>query len=256
MRKVVVSGAASGIGAALRARLLAAGWEVIGVDLQNADVVADLATPEGRRIAIHESLARCGATLHGVVACAGLGPHVRPHGKIVEVNYFGAVALFQGLRPALAAAGGAAAVAVGSNAATIVPKIDGDLAAACLSNEEGRATDLAGAVHGPIVYAATKLALTRWVRRESVRDAWIGAKIRLNAVAPGAIQTPLLQGGLDHPELGDAIRGMPIPAGDRGEPEHVAAAIQFLLSDDAAYCCGSVLFVDGGTDAFVRSNIF
>lgn len=256
MDKVVVSGAASGIGAALRARLAAKGCDVIGIDLQNADIIADLGTPEGRRVAVREALERCDGQLSGAVACAGLGPHVRPHGKIVEVNYFGAVALLQGLRPALAASGRSAAVAVGSNAATIVPKIDGDLVSACLAGEEGRATDLAGAVHGPIVYAVTKLALTRWVRRAAVSVEWIGAGIRLNAVAPGAIATPLLQGGLDHPELGEAIRGMPIPAGGHGAPENVAAAIDFLLSEDAAFCCGSVLYVDGGSDAFVRPGSF
>lgn len=252
MRRVVVSGAASGIGAAVQHRLSAAGYEVIGVDLREAEVVADLGTPEGRRIAIHQVLSRCEGKLDGVVACAGLGPHVRPHAKIVEVNYFGAVRLLQGLRPALAAAGHAAAVAVGSNAASIVPKADGDLLHACLANEEGRATDIAGAEHGPMVYAATKLALTRWARREAIGADWIGAGIRLNVVAPGAIQTPLLQGGLDHPELGEAIRGMPIPVGGPGQPEHVAAAIEFLLGDGAAFCCGSVLYVDGGSDALVR----
>jgi len=256
MRKVVVSGAASGIGAALRARLVAASYEVIGIDLKDADVIADLGTPEGRRIAVNEALRLSEGRLDGLVACAGLGPHVRPHAKIVEVNYFGSVALLQGLRPALAAAGRSAAVAVGSNAATIVPKADGQIVSACLAGEEGRVTDLAGAEHGPMVYAATKLALTRWARRMAVTPEWIGAGIRLNVIAPGAIQTPLLQGGLDHPELGAAIRGLPVPAGGTGQPEQVAAAIEFLLSDAAAFCCGSVLYVDGGSDALIRANAF
>jgi NAD(P)-dependent dehydrogenase (short-subunit alcohol dehydrogenase family) len=78
----------------------------------------------------------------------------------------------------------------------------------------------------------------------------------LNAVAPGAVTTPLLQGGLEHPILGDAIRGFPIPTGGFGTPDDVAAAITFLLSPDAAFCCGSVLFVDGGSDALFRPDEF
>jgi len=256
MDKIVVSGSASGIGAAVRARLLAAQREVIGIDLHDAEVIADLSTPEGRRMAIGTTLSLCGGTIAGLVACAGVGPQVRPHGKIVEVNYFGAVALFEGLRPALAASGGASAVAVSSNSIKFVPGADGEVAAACLAREEGRATGLAGAVHGPVVYAATKLALTRYVRRHAVEPEWAGAGIRLNAVAPGAIQTPLLQGGLEHPELGDAIRSLPIPLGAIGIPDQAAAAIQFLLDDASSYCCGTILYVDGGSDALLRGDAF
>jgi len=66
----------------------------------------------------------------------------------------------------------------------------------------------------------------------------------------------LLQGGLDHPTLGAAIRGFPIPLGGFGDPGRVAAAIAFLLGPDAAFCCGTVLFVDGGSDALLRPDAF
>ena len=253
MGTVVVSGAASGIGAAVRQRLAGAGHTVVSIDLREADVVADLATVEGRRSAIGAVRSLVGAQLDGVVACAGLGPQVRPHGKIVEVNYFGAVALLEGLRPLLAAAPAAAAVAVASNSIGFVPGADGDLCHACLAGEEGRATELAGAEHGPVAYAATKLALARWVRRKAPTDEWAGAGLRLNAVAPGAIDTPLLAGGLEHPELGAAIRSLPIPlGGGPGRADQAAAAIEFLLGESASFCCGSVLYVDGGSDALLR----
>ncbi len=254
MGTVVVSGAASGIGAAVCARLRQAGHSVIGVDVKASDVVADLSVPQGRRDAVGAVLRRCGGRLDGLVACAGLGPHVKPHGKIVEVNFFGAVSFLEGLRPALAAAGSASAVAISSNSIGFVPGADGDLAKACLAREEGRATDLAGAVHGPVVYAATKLALTRWVRKQAVTSDWAGAGIRLNALAFGAVQTPLLQDGLEHPELGNAIRNLPVPLGI-GTPEQAAAVVDFLLSDAASFFCGSVVYADGGTDALFRPDV-
>ena len=70
------------------------------------------------------------------------------------------------------------------------------------------------------------------------------------------VMTPLLQGGLDHPTLGDAIRNFPIPAGAFGRVEEIANAIAFLVGPDAAFCHGSVLFVDGGTDALFRPDRF
>lgn len=254
MGTIVVTGAASGIGAAVSERLHRAGHSVIGVDVKESDVVADLSMTQGRKDGVGAVLRRCGGRLDGFVACAGLGPHVKPHGKIVEVNFFGAIAFLEGLRPALAAAGSASALAISSNSIGFVPGADGELAMACLAREEGRATDLAGAVHGPVVYAATKLALTRWVRKQAVTDAWAGAGIRLNAVAFGAVQTPLLQDGLEHPELGPAIRNLPVPLGI-GTPEQAAAVIEFLLSDAASFFCGSVVYADGGTDALFRPDV-
>src|SRR5262249_41248832 len=83
---------------------------------------------------------------------------------------------------------------------------------------------------------------------------WAGKGIRLNAVAPGATLTPLLQGGLDHPTLGAAIRGFPIPLGGFGTPDQVAAAIAFLLGPASTFCCGTILFADGGSDALLRPD--
>src|SRR5262245_33607455 len=76
MSPVAVTGAASGIGAAVRRRLEDAGGTVIGVDVRDAEVVADLATAAGRAEAVAGVRARAGNRLDGLVACAGLGPHV------------------------------------------------------------------------------------------------------------------------------------------------------------------------------------
>jgi NAD(P)-dependent dehydrogenase (short-subunit alcohol dehydrogenase family) len=250
---VAVTGATSGIGAATRARLERDGQRVIGVDLRDAEVLADLSHPEGRRAAIDGVRAACGDRLDGLVACAGLGPQVEPTSRIVAVNYFGAQEILAGLHPALTAGTTPAAVAVSSNSSSL-PGADGPLVAACLAGDESAALALAPTLPGATVYAGAKLALARWVRRHA--PEWAGAGIRLNAVAPGAVLTPLLRDGLEHPMLGPAIRGFPIPTGGFGDPDDVAAAIVFLLGPDARFFCGSVVFCDGGSDALLRPDIY
>ena len=113
----VVTGSASGIGAAIRTRLEKDGFQVIGVDLRDAEIVADLSAPDGRCSAVAGVLERCGGRLDRLVACAGLGPHVRPPSLLASVNYFGAVDVIDGLREALSQGVDPAAVAVVSNSA-------------------------------------------------------------------------------------------------------------------------------------------
>jgi NAD(P)-dependent dehydrogenase (short-subunit alcohol dehydrogenase family) len=249
---IAVTGSASGIGAAVRARLEAGGARVVGVDLRDAEVRADLATPSGRADAVAATARLAGGRLDGVVACAGVGPHVADGSLLVRLNYFGAIAVLDGLRPSLAAARGAA-VAVSSNSA-LLPNADAAVADACLADDEGAAVAAAAATIGPSIYAGAKRALAVWVRRRAPSEAWAGAGVRLNAVAPGAVRTPLLDAGLADPVLGPAIRGFPIPLGGPGAPGQVAAAIAFLLSPDAGFCSGTVLVVDGGTDALLRPD--
>ncbi len=253
MRAIAVTGSASGIGRAVRARLERAGERVIGVDLRDAEVIADLARAEGRAAAVAAVGAACGGRLDGLVACAGVGPQVEPWSTIVSLDYFGAQALLEGLREALAAGERPAAVAISSNSSTL-PGADTPLVTACLAGDEGEARRQALALDGHRVYAGSKLALARWIRRSAPTATWAGAGIRLNAVAPGAIETPLLQAGLDHSLYGPAIRGFPIPAGRFGTADEVAAAVAFLLGPEAGFCCGSVLIVDGGTDAMLRPD--
>jgi NAD(P)-dependent dehydrogenase (short-subunit alcohol dehydrogenase family) len=254
-RTVAVTGSASGIGLALRQRLERAGERVIGVDLSGAEVMADLSSSGGRRAAIDGVLRACDGRLDGVVACAGIGPQQDDTVRIAAVNYFGAVAVLTGLRPALARGAQPAAVAVASNSATLTPGIDGPFATACLDGDETEARRLAAELNGTSVYAGSKLALVRWLRRQAIVPDWGGAGIRLNAVAPGPTLTPLLQAGLDHPTMGPAIRGLPIPlSGGFAGSDTVAAAIAFLLGPEASFCCGSILFVDGGTDSLARPD--
>jgi NAD(P)-dependent dehydrogenase (short-subunit alcohol dehydrogenase family) len=128
------------------------------------------------------------------------------------------------------------------------------MVAACLAGDEEEARQIAATLAGHQVYAGSKLALARWVRRTAPGADWAGAGIRLNAVAPGAVLTPLLQAGLDDPTWGPAIRSFPIPTGGFGMPDQIAPVIAFLLSPEASFCCGSVVFADGGTDAMLRPD--
>lgn len=239
--------------------LRAEGHHVIGVDIKHADVVADLSCPEGRGRAAAEVLAAADNRLDGAVLAAGLGPARLPDRtrKIAEVNYLGAVELLRSWRPALASTERSKVVVLGSNSTTTTPLVPKRTIRAL------RAADVEGAVRsvrvfGPtapaIMYAASKIAVTRWVRRHAVAAEWAGAGIRLNVLAPGAVLTPLLEEQLAVPSQAKAIRRFPVPIGGFGDAEQLAAWIRFMLSDNADFLCGSVLFVDGGSDAHFRAD--
>jgi NAD(P)-dependent dehydrogenase (short-subunit alcohol dehydrogenase family) len=257
-RTVVVTGSASGMGAATRARLEADGQRVIGVDLHDADVEADLASPAGREHALAAIAAMTesgGGGLDGVVTWAGLaGLTDRPGRLLAAVNYFGTVALLDGLRPLLAAGQDPAAVAVSSNSTTCQPGVPIDLVEACLSGDESDAQARADAVGALAAYPATKLAVAWWVRRHAPKAEWAGLGITLNAVAPGAVETPLLASTRADPTVGQFIDEFPIPVGRTGTADELASVVAFLLGPDARFFCGSVLFVDGGTDAHLRPD--
>ncbi len=252
MRTFVITGSGSGLGAAIRTRLEADGDRVIGVDLRDQEIVADLATSEGRNASIGEVLERTDGVIDGLVVCAGLGPHVQPRSLLVSVNYYGAVEVLDGLRPALSAGDRPAAVAISSNSIGMVPVNDPSLIDAMLDGTESAAVALAADFDGSSVYAHTKIALARAVRRRV--QAWGEAGVRLNAVAPGPVNTPLLQGSLDDDVLGPLVDALPIPLGRRADPDDVAGTVRFLLGPDAGFVHGSLLFADGGTDALVRPN--
>ena len=169
----------------------------------------------------------------------------------MTVSYFGAVAMLDGLRAALTLGGATAAIAVSSCAATVAP-VDGTLVEACLAGDERGAVALG--VPGGVASASVKLAIARWVRRNS--GSWAADGVRLNALAPGNTDTPLTKVTLDDPEIGPLMREIPMPIGRWAEPSEIASAARWMLSPGSSFMVGSVLFVDGGTDALVRPDTF
>lgn len=259
MKTYAVTGSASGMGAAVVNRLRSDGHRVIGVDLHDADVTHDLSTPAGRSRAAAEVLSHASGHLDGAVLAAGVGP--RPGAEnvagILSVNYFGVVDLVTAWRPALAATSTAKVVVVGSNSATTMPMLPRRAVRALLCDDLNAAVRVARryrSAASPMAYGASKLAVMRWVRRTAVQPQWAGAGIRLNAIAPGAVDTPLLGEQLATPREAKAIRSFPVPVGGFGNPDHLAGCMRFMLSDAADFLCGSVIFVDGGSDAYFRSD--
>lgn len=249
MGTIVITGSAGGIGQATRERLARDGHEVIGVDIRDAEVIADLSTSEGRTEMVGAVAAASGGRIDGLVAGAGItGPDPQ---QVVSINYFGAVATVEGLRPLLAQGTDSSAVAISSNSSTTMVDLPDALVDACLSGDEPHARDLA-AGDPTTVYATSKLALARWVRRTAIGADWIGSGIRLNAVSPGLIDTPLVADNIEMIlDLGDAY---PIPQRRPGRPAEVANLLAFLLSPDASFFCGSVVFMDGGSDAALNAD--
>jgi NAD(P)-dependent dehydrogenase (short-subunit alcohol dehydrogenase family) len=246
-RTYVVSGSASGIGAATAARLRGHGHRVVGVDMHDADVVADLSTVDGRALLVDGVHAATGGRIDGVVACAGIssGDPIT-----VRVNFFGVVATLEGLRPLLAESEHPRAATISSIA--LHQTLDNDVVEACLAGDEERAV---AAAHdkGVLLYPSTKRALACWVRREAVTDAWAGAGITLNAVAPGVVLTPMTDPLLGDPVWRDIVdEAVPMPLGGYAEPDEIAALLEWLTSEDNSKVTGQVIFEDGGADATLR----
>ena len=176
MRTIVLTGSASGMGAATKARLEAGGDRVIGVDIAPADVVADLGTVEGRRLALERVGELSGGVIDGLVTWAGIaGLTETPGSELVSVNYFGHSSDTRGLRPMLSS--GSAAVAISSNSVTCQPGVPMDVVEHCLAGDEESARKAADSAGGIGTYPASKTAVAKWVRRNAPGQAWAGQGI-------------------------------------------------------------------------------
>lgn len=252
MSTIAFTGSAGGMGVATRAVLEAAGHRVIGVDVRDAEVIADVSTVEGRAAMVAAVAESCGGVLDGLVAAAGISSNGANEDLVVSINYFGAVAALDGLRPLLAKGTNPSAIAISSNSTTTQDHIPLASVEACIAGDEPAAR--AAAKGAPMCgYPASKLALAHWVRANAITSDWIGCGIRLNAIAPGLIATPMTAGGGVEfvLGLGDTY---PVPIQRAGTAEEVAGLLAYLLSPAAAFFVGSVVFMDGGTDATLRTR--
>jgi NAD(P)-dependent dehydrogenase (short-subunit alcohol dehydrogenase family) len=238
-RAVVITGAAGGIGAALCQRMRADGYLAIGIDLQHspdADISlrVDLADIE-RLIALSHELAR-DYRLKAIVHNAAVQPIAGPGETLratwldtLSVNVIAVDALLAGTRGSLAANEGSVVV---------------------ISSVHARAT-----TGGLTAYATSKAALEGWVRSAALD---LGPAVRVNAVTPGAIDTPKLQEGFarwgESAEERKALLRQRTTLGRIGAATDVAGPVSFLIGADARFITGAVLVVDGGALARLGSE--
>lgn len=226
---VLVTGSASGIGAALMQRL---GRTAIGLDRHNADIICDLTDGE----AIKAAAEKIAGPLSGIAHIAGL-PGTADATAIIAVNLRAPQMLTQALLPKLLH--DSAIVAVSSITALrcdwsfdqIDALIDG--------------TD-ALKIEGARAYELSKAALNRWVTRQAV--VLLPKKIRVNTVSPGPVETPILADF--EASIGkDRIDAAAKMVGRHATPFDIADVIAFLLSDAARWINGTDIKTDGGYHA-------
>lgn len=253
MGTYAMTGGATGIGAAIKRSLRDDGHRVVVVDIKDADIVADLSSPEGREAAIRGIRDAAADGLDGFVPCAGVGANVPDPVLIANVNYYGTTELVDGVKDLVASKRGAM-VLISSNSAPH-PTND-EFVELLLAGKRAEALAVAETMETQPVYSGTKLAMARWMRRVAAEYAASG--VRLNAVAPGYTETPMTAAVANDPTYGAAIKEFvaSIPVGRPGMPEDIANAVCYLLAPEAGFICGSVLFVDGGHDAMTRPDQF
>ena len=255
-RTYVITGTASGIAAATSKVLTTAGHRVIGVDIKNADIEADLSTKAGRLYAAKKAIELSGGAIDAVIACAGLA---HPIAATVSVNYFGVTEFLNELLPTLAQSK-SPRVAMTSSMASLMPNSPELVAAMCADDEEKALAIAQGLVNTgggaeQLIYGSTKRALSRWVRRESIKAKWAGAGIPLNAVGPGIVKTPMVADMIATPEAVTGILQMvPMPLNGFMEPETVASLLIWLTSVENTHTTGQNIYIDGGSDAVLRGE--
>jgi NAD(P)-dependent dehydrogenase (short-subunit alcohol dehydrogenase family) len=251
-RTYIVTGVASGIGAETCRMLRAQGARVIGVDrteTNNADVFfqADLSDPNS----IAELVDKLPEGTNGLANIAGLPPTVDA-ALLMKVNLIGLRMLTKGLIGKLA--DGASIVNLASLAGFGWPEALDQIKAALALNFDSDVE--AFAAHNNLQeagrsYFLSKEALVVWTMQN--RWTWRDRGIRMNAVSPGPVDTPILADFLE--TLGErAAEDMKVM--DRpGTPQDIAPVVSFLLSEGSAWIRGTNIATDGGMSSHILSNI-
>ncbi len=231
---VFVTGAAGGLGRVLVSRLHFRGHRVIATDVALADLpcagpvtamqldVTDSAAVEACISRTLEQFGRIDHVVH-LAGRAGRGPlgevSAADWDALLSVNLGSAFRVARAAHDALAVSRGSLVLTASSNA------FNGG-----------------SALSGP-AYAAAKAGIVNLGRYLAAE--WAPQGIRVNTVAPGPIDTPMVTGGrLSQTELAQVQTSVPL--GRMGEPRHVAHAIEYLLHPDADFVTGTVMHVSGG----------
>lgn len=251
MKTYLLTGGATGIGAAIRSALISAGHRVLTVDIQDGDYLVDL-SDAGARQTVIQQIREDHPNLDGVITCAGVASHFPDRRKILAINYAGTVDIISGLKSTLGR--GARVIAISSNSAPMCSS--SELVDALINEDFNAADEIADSISGHDCYSGSKQAVARWVRKMAPDFAREG--ISMNAIAPGYIETPMTQAVAKNPQYGDAIKQFvdSIPAGRPGTPEDIARLVTFLLQPESDFIAGSVIFVDGAHDAMMRPDAF
>lgn len=234
----LVTGAASGIGAAIVARFQAEGARVAGLDISpgaasDHDLIADLRSATALQQALADMSRALGAPDILVHAAAASFPggifdtDPATFLDLYDVNVVGAVRLLQLCVPAMRARGGSVVVLSSINAEFATP--------------------------GLAAYAATKAALNNLVQTAALELA--PDNIRINAIAPASVDTPLLRASYARTADPDQARVKNIarhPLGRLGSAEEVAELALFLASDRTGWITGSIYPIDGGASVTRR----
>lgn len=244
-RTAVVTGSGRGIGKATVDVLEAQGVRVIGVDLAGADINADLSTTEGRAALEAGVREHCPEGIDIIIANAGV---LSENELSIQVNYFGAVETLERLRPMLRPE--APRVVVVASRSVLKP-VDETIVQACLDGNETLAVELARKSEAQhLLYATSKRAIARWIRRNAGLPRWAGAGIAVNGVGPGAVLTPMIA-QRDPAEQARLAIERPMPLGGMATAEEVAELIAFLADAKNSKIAGQLIFIDGGGETLM-----
>lgn len=231
-KAALVTGAAGGIGGAVARAFAEAGARVLGVDRVEADLVCDLARADDAERAVAEAEARLGR-LDVVFNGAGISGRSLGDGPVdtcteeawdavLDANLKSVFLCSKHAIPALRRAGGGAVV----NLSSVVGLVGSE-------------------VFATHAYAASKGAIVALTRAMAIAYAREG--IRVNAICPGVIDTPMSDRARSDAETMARLRELQPLTGEPGRPEDVAGAAVYLAS--APFVTGAVLTVDGGWTA-------